>query len=143
MPLPWDCASWLSASLEFSALSRLIVIVAIVADTGEDKKKLSLDLGAESFIDFELTKDLVKDIKHRTGDEGAHAAVITAANVSPSSYIMTILLHYVVQPAAYAQAIDYLRCGGTLVAVGLPGGAKLGADIFFTVYKVSAGICNG
>ncbi|KAF8484336.1 GroES-like protein [Gautieria morchelliformis] len=89
----------------------------LAIDTGEKKKKLSLDLGAESFIDFGLTKDLVKDIKHSTGGAGAHAAVITAAN-----------------PAAYMQAVEYLRCGGTLVVVGMPAG-KLGADIFFTVYK--------
>lgn len=40
------------------------------------------------------------------------------------------------QSSGYAQAVDYLRAGGTLMAVGLPGEATLNASIFFTVYKV-------
>ncbi|OCH86803.1 GroES-like protein [Obba rivulosa] len=91
-------------------------VVAI--DTGAEKKELCLKLGAEKWIDFRETKNLVQDIKDATGGKGAHAAVITAANGE-----------------AYAQAIDYLRPGGTLVVVGLPAHAKLSADIFFTVIK--------
>lgn len=40
------------------------------------------------------------------------------------------------QPSGYQQAIEYLRGGGTLMAVGLPGTANLEASIFFTVFKV-------
>jgi propanol-preferring alcohol dehydrogenase len=39
------------------------------------------------------------------------------------------------QSAGYAQAIDYLRENGRLMAVGLPGKATLNASIFFTVFK--------
>ncbi|KAI0064343.1 GroES-like protein [Artomyces pyxidatus] len=91
-------------------------VVAI--DTGAEKKALCLQLGAEKWIDFKETKDLVKDIKEATGGAGPHAAVVTAAS-SP----------------AYEQAIDYLREGGTLMVVGLPGTATLNASIFFTVFK--------
>lgn len=105
-------------------------------DTGVDKKKMSMDLGANAFIDFTLTKDLVKDIKDITGGEGVNAAVITAANVGSNSCYLPILTYFPIQPAAYMQAIDYIRCGGTLVVVGMPAGGKLGADIFYTVYKV-------
>lgn len=53
---------------------------------------MSMDLGANDFIDFRLTKDLVKDIKDTTGGEGVNAAVITAANVgSNSCYLPTFL----------------------------------------------------
>lgn len=90
----------------------------LAIDTSEEKKKLSLDLGAEKFIDFKESKNLVADIKAATDGIGPLAAIVTAAN-----------------PAAYEQAVDYLRPGGTLVAVGLPGGGKLAADIFFTVFK--------
>lgn len=38
--------------------------------------------------------------------------------------------------AGYQQAVGYLREGGTLMAVGLPGEANLEASIFFTVFKV-------
>lgn len=87
-------------------------------DTGAEKKNLCTKLGAEAWVDFKETKDLVGDIKAATGGKGAHAAVVTAAT-----------------GAAYAQAIDYLRPGGTLMVVGLPAQAKLSADIFFTVIK--------
>ncbi|KAI0737890.1 GroES-like protein [Daedaleopsis nitida] len=90
----------------------------VAVDTGAEKKELCMKLGAEKWIDFRESKDLVKDIVEATDGFGAHAAVVTAAN-----------------PAAYAQAIDYLRMGGTLMVVGLPARASLSADIFFTVVK--------
>ncbi len=77
-----------------------------------------MKLGAEKWVDFKETKDLVKDIVDATDGYGDHAAVVTAAN-----------------PAAYAQAVDYLRMGGVLMVVGLPARANLSADIFFTVIK--------
>nr|VWO94502.1 Alcohol dehydrogenase 1 [Ganoderma boninense] len=91
-------------------------VVAI--DTGAEKKKLAMSLGAEKWVDFRETKDLVKDVIAATDGLGAHAAVVTAAT-----------------GAAYAQAVDYLRMGGTLMVVGLPAKANLSADIFFTVIK--------
>ena len=87
-------------------------------DSGEDKKELVLSLGAEAWIDFKETQDLVGDIKRITGGLGAHSAVVTTAS-----------------PSGYTQAVDYLRPGGTLMAVGLPGTAALEASIFFTVLK--------
>ena len=77
-----------------------------------------MKLGAEKWVDFKETKDLVGDVRAATDGFGAHAAVVTAAT-----------------GAAYAQAVDYLRNGGTLMVVGLPAKANLSADIFFTVVK--------
>ena len=57
-------------------------------------------------------------MKRITGGYGAHSAVVTTAS-----------------PSGYTQAVDYLRPGGTLMAVGLPGKAGLQASIFFTVFK--------
>ncbi|MBY0594931.1 zinc-binding dehydrogenase, partial [Bacillus bingmayongensis] len=68
--------------------------------------------------DFKESKDIVADVKAATGGEGAHSAVVTTAS-----------------PSGYKQAVDYLRGGGTLMAVGLPGQAGLEASIFFTVFK--------
>jgi len=90
----------------------------LAIDTGKEKKDLVMKLGAERWIDFRETKDLVKDIIEATDGQGPHSAVVTAAT-----------------GAAYAQAIDYLRPGGTLMVVGLPAHASLSADIFFTVTK--------
>ncbi|KAF8465579.1 GroES-like protein [Russula ochroleuca] len=91
-------------------------VVAI--DTGAEKKELCLSLGAEKWIDFRETKDLVKDIKNATGGEGPHAALVSAASGT-----------------AYEQAVDYLRPGGSLLAVGLPGQAQISASVFWTVVK--------
>ena len=77
-----------------------------------------MSLGAEKWIDFKETKNLVKDIQDATDGLGPHATVVTAANNE-----------------AFEQAIDYLRPGGTLMVVGLPGKGKLAADIFYTVTK--------
>jgi propanol-preferring alcohol dehydrogenase len=91
-------------------------VVAI--DTGAEKKELCLKLGAEKWIDFNESKNLVKDVKDACDGLGPHCALVTSATA-----------------AGYQQAIEYLREGGTLMAVGLPGEAKLEASIFFTVFK--------
>ncbi|KAF8178270.1 mannitol-1-phosphate dehydrogenase [Pholiota molesta] len=90
----------------------------IAIDGGEEKRKLCKELGADEWIDFTLCKDITAEIKRLTGGYGAHATVVTTAS-----------------SAGYAQAIDYLRENGRLMAVGLPGKATLNASIFFTVYK--------
>ncbi|KAF8190619.1 hypothetical protein K438DRAFT_1970919 [Mycena galopus ATCC 62051] len=81
-------------------------VVAI--DTGDVKRDLCLSLGAERWIDFKKSEDLVKEVKEATGGEGPHAAVVAASNVGPLD-----------------QAVLYLRPKGTLVAVGLPSGAPV------------------
>lgn len=88
-------------------------------DTGAEKEQLCLELGAEKWIDFNQIKDLVQAIKDACDGLGSHCAIVT----SPHSQ-------------GYAQAVDYLRPGGTLMAVGLPANANLEASIFWTVFKV-------
>jgi len=90
----------------------------IAIDTGEEKRKLCQKLGADAWIDFATCKDIVAEVKRIADGLGAHAAVVTTASSS-----------------GYTQAVDYLREGGTLMAVGLPAKAKLDASIFFTVFK--------
>ncbi|KAJ7100487.1 chaperonin 10-like protein [Mycena epipterygia] len=77
----------------------------IAIDTGDAKRDLCLKLGAEKWIDFKTSTDLVKDVKEATGGLGPHAAVVVASN-----------------PAPMNQAAMYLRSKGTLVAVGIPSG---------------------
>jgi propanol-preferring alcohol dehydrogenase len=96
----------------------------IAIDSGAEKKKLCEDLGADAWIDYVDCKDIVAEVKRITDGRGAHAAVVTTAH-----------------PSGYTQAVDYLRDGGKLMAVGLPAQAKLEASIFFTVFK-SIKICG-
>lgn len=51
----------------------------IALDTGEDKRQLCAKLGAETFIDFATSKDIVADIQAATGGLGPHAAVVAAS----------------------------------------------------------------
>lgn len=59
----------------------LFFIGLSLSDTGAEKKELCKRLGAEKWIDFRETKDLVKEIKDATGGTGAHAALVSAASV--------------------------------------------------------------
>ena len=120
MPSSWAGVSLLSVST-FRCKKRALAIDNI--DTGEEKKQLCKSLGADYWIDFKESKDIVRDIKAATDGLGAHSAIVTAAS-----------------SAAYSQAVDYLRPGGTLMVVGMPGQATLDASIFFTVYKVSVSL---
>ncbi|EIW85860.1 mannitol-1-phosphate dehydrogenase M1PDH1 [Coniophora puteana RWD-64-598 SS2] len=72
----------------------------IAIDAGDAKRDFCLSLGAEHFIDFRESIDLVQDVIEAT-DGGPHAALVTAGGSFP-----------------YEQALVYLRPSGTLVAVG-------------------------
>jgi len=71
------------------------------------KEQLVKDCGAEHFIDITKfdDKSIGEEVKRLTGGLGASAVIVcTASN------------------KAYAQALDFLRFGGTLVCVGMPEG---------------------
>jgi propanol-preferring alcohol dehydrogenase len=46
----------------------------IAVDTGAEKKKLCLSLGADCFIDFKESKDLIEEIKKVCGGIGPHVS---------------------------------------------------------------------
>jgi propanol-preferring alcohol dehydrogenase len=71
------------------------------------KESLVKDCGAEAFIDMTKfdDKSIAEEVKRVTGGLGAAAVIVcTASN------------------RAYAQALSFLRFGGTLVCVGMPEG---------------------
>lgn len=74
----------------------------IVIDTDAPKRKLSLDMGAESFIDFKEVSNVAAEVKKVAGGVGAHGVIVTAYQ-------------------AYKDAISYIgdRIGGVVVCVGL------------------------
>ncbi|KAM0426391.1 hypothetical protein ACHAPT_008437 [Fusarium lateritium] len=75
----------------------------IVIDTGEEKRKLCLELGAEAFIDFKQVSDVAREVITIADGIGAHGVFVTA-------------------PSAYSSAIDCIgtRVGACIMAVGLP-----------------------
>jgi D-arabinose 1-dehydrogenase-like Zn-dependent alcohol dehydrogenase len=50
----------------------------IVIDSGEQKKKLCLELGADEFIDFKEHSDVAARVKEVAGGVGAHGVLVTA-----------------------------------------------------------------
>lgn len=78
-------------------------IRAIVVDTGDDKKKMTTELGAEAFVDFKTVEDPVAEVIKITDGIGAHGVFVTA-------------------PQTYPTALNYLgsRVGGTVMCIGLP-----------------------
>lgn len=86
-------------------------------DGGDDKAKLFKELGGEVFIDFTKTKDIVGEVIKATNG-GAHGVI----NVSVSE-------------AAIEASTKYVRANGTVVLVGLPGGAYCKSEVFSHVVK--------
>ncbi|ODV80955.1 GroES-like protein [Suhomyces tanzawaensis NRRL Y-17324] len=90
-------------------------VVAI--DGGADKGEFVKSLGAEAFVDFLATKDIVAEVKKVTNG-GAHGVV----NVSVSEKAMD-------------QSCEYVRPTGTVVLVGLPAGSKVTVPVFDAVTR--------
>ncbi|KAK7040392.1 hypothetical protein VNI00_009869 [Paramarasmius palmivorus] len=104
--------SLFASLLSKSDLPRLAVQYAIAMgfrvvaiDTGSSKKALCQKIGAEKWIDFMESKDVVKDVQDATDGLGPHAAIVAAGSAVP-----------------FNQALMYLRLDGTLVCVGMPSG---------------------
>ncbi|CAH2350560.1 alcohol dehydrogenase 1 [[Candida] railenensis] len=119
-----EAGQWVAISGAAGGLGSLAVQYAkamgyrvIAIDGGEEKGKFVKDLGAEYYVDFTKTKDVVKEIQTATNG-GPHGVI----NVSVSE-------------AAVNQSAQYVRPTGTVVLVGLPAGAKISAPIFDSVVK--------
>jgi hypothetical protein len=57
----------------------------VFADTGDDKKDMCLKNGAEKWIDFKKTSNVVEDVQAACDGLGPHAAVVTSPIVRTSS----------------------------------------------------------
>lgn len=69
------------------------------------KRDFVLSSGADAFVAVDESQNIAQDIKKLTGGLGAHAVLVLTAS-----------------EAAYADSLNMLRFGGTLVCVGLPDG---------------------
>ncbi|KAG9228234.1 chaperonin 10-like protein [Amylocarpus encephaloides] len=92
----------------------------IAIDAGDEKREMTKQLGAQHFVDFSTSKNVVSDVKAATVDGlGPHAVILVAVNEKP-----------------FQQAAEYVRPRGTVVAIGLPAGAYLRAPVFESVIKM-------
>ena len=73
----------------------------VAVDINQDKLDLAKEFGADLVVNGKEVEDVAGYIQEKTG--GTHSAVVTA-----------------VSKVAFNQAIDSVRAGGTVVAVGLP-----------------------
>ncbi|KAI0726812.1 chaperonin 10-like protein [Fomitopsis betulina] len=73
----------------------------LAIDSGAEKRELCLAVGAEKFLDFKESTDLIADVKTLTDPLGAHVALITTHAGS-----------------AYVQAGFYVRAHGTVLCLG-------------------------
>ncbi|MBP2623527.1 alcohol dehydrogenase AdhP [Streptococcus oricebi] len=73
----------------------------VAVDINQDKLDLAKEVGADLVINAQEVEDVPGLIQEKTG--GAHSAVVTA-----------------VSKVAFNQAVDSVRAGGRVVAVGLP-----------------------
>lgn len=56
----------------------------IAIDAGDEKKKMTKELGAEAFVDFSTSQNVVKDVQAATADGlGPHAVLLVAVNEKP------------------------------------------------------------
>ncbi|KAH6896931.1 chaperonin 10-like protein [Thelonectria olida] len=92
----------------------------IAIDGGDEKRDLTLKLGAKSFVDFTKSSNLVADVKAATPDGlGPSAVILVAVSEKP-----------------FQQATQYVRSRGTVVCIGLPANANLVAPVFDTVIRM-------
>merc|ERR1712000_410206 len=92
----------------------------IAIDGGNEKKEMTAKLGAESYVDFMSSKNVVAEVKAATSDGlGPHAVLLVAVQEKP-----------------FQQATQYVRSRGTVVCIGLPANASLSAPVFDTVVRM-------
>jgi propanol-preferring alcohol dehydrogenase len=98
----------------------------IVVDTTDERKDLSLSLGAEHFVDFLKVEDPVREVLQLT-DGGVDGVFVTGmvnhTNQEQCSSIVAV--------QAYPQALSYLgdTVGGIVMCIGLPPTNQVGIDL--------------
>lgn len=66
----------------------------IAIDTGDEKREMTKQLGAEKFVDFATSQDLVKDVQAATEDgTGPHAVLLVAVSEKPFQQAAEVYLN--------------------------------------------------
>lgn len=101
-------------------LAKAMGMRPVVVDTGEAKRALAKEMGAEAFVDFRETENAGEAVTKITDGIGAHGVFVTA-------------------PAAYKTALSYVgkRVGAIVMCIGLaPAGTMvLGDDPNTFIFK--------
>jgi propanol-preferring alcohol dehydrogenase len=101
-------------------LAKAMGMRPIVIDTGEGKKQLAINMGAEAFVDFKEVADVAEEVKRLTDGIGAHGVFVTA-------------------PGAYGSATALVgdRVGAVIMCIGIPstGTVSLGAEPYWFIAK--------
>jgi propanol-preferring alcohol dehydrogenase len=101
-------------------LAKAMGLHTIAIDSGAGKEEHCKTLGAEVFIDFRTSKDLVSQVRAACPDGlGPHAALVLA-----------------VQELPFQQATEYVRPRGVVVCIELPAGAYIKASVFDLVVRM-------
>ncbi|GME94604.1 hypothetical protein B5S31_g4197 [[Candida] boidinii] len=118
-PGQWVCISGAGGGLGSLAIqyATAMGLRVIAIDGGDEKATFCKSLGAETFVDFTKTKDMVKAIQEATNG-GPHGVI----NVSVSD-------------AAISQSVEYVRPLGKVVLVGLPAHSVVKSPVFEHVVK--------
>lgn len=104
--------------------ARAMGLHPIAIDGGGEKGKICRALGAQAYIDFQQSSDMVGDVKRATDGAGPKAVLLLAASEKP-----------------FEQASKYVRSKGTIVCVGLPANAFIKASVFETVVRYVLMLC--
>ena len=100
--------------------ARAMGLHSIAIDGGSEKGDLVKKLGAQTYVDFTTSKDLVADVKAASSDGlGPSAALLLAVQEKP-----------------FQQATQYVRSRGVVVCIGLPAHANISAPVFDTVVRM-------
>lgn len=92
----------------------------IAIDGGSEKGDMCRTLGAETFVDFTTSSNIVADVQAATPDGLGPEAVLLVA----------------VQEKPFQQATQYVRSRGVVVCIGMPANAELKAPVFDTVVRM-------
>ncbi|KAL2160385.1 hypothetical protein VTH06DRAFT_1558 [Thermothelomyces fergusii] len=100
--------------------ARAMGLRVVAVDAGAAKGESCRALGAEAYVDFAASADLVADVRRATPDGlGPHAVLLLAVAEEP-----------------FRRATEYVRSRGTIVCIGLPARAYLRAPVFDTVVRM-------
>lgn len=103
-----------SFAIQFAKIKGFEVIAI---DLGEDKAKHCFDLGADHYIDASEI-DLAKRVLEISNGRGPHGVIVVANSAT-----------------AFQEALNYVRVGGTVVAIGVPSKTEFKADLLNIISK--------
>jgi alcohol dehydrogenase, propanol-preferring len=116
------------AGIQGVQLAAAMGMQPIVVDTGDDRRKLAMSLGAQTFVDFLRVRDPVQEVLNITGG-GADGVFVTGKPLK--EILQDQLADESPAVQSYPGALSYLgnRVGGIIMCIGLPPTGKFHVDL--------------